>query len=112
MKLFDLEKYINVALQKDVEFAVNSKTLKTGKLILFSVKEFYLNFKLISSGKEYKSFEIPYPFSFYTEGNRFYFDYTLKSLYGTNKELEQQVKFFRRIKFSKLYDNMLIVTHS
>jgi hypothetical protein len=58
-----LEKHINGLLQRKVEICLNNKTLKTGKLILFSVKDFYICFTLLINNVR-KIYEIPYPFKF------------------------------------------------
>jgi len=111
MNLYNIEEKINSALQKTLSFKINDKTVKRGKLILFSVKEFYLNFKLLdTSCNAYKTYEIPYPFSFSFVNNNYYFDYRLKTLLKDNSELQQHCNLLKKIKFSKLYDNVLIAS--
>jgi len=58
-----LEKQINYLLQRKVEIVFNNKIIKSGKLILFSVKDFYICFTLLINSVK-KIYEIPYPFRF------------------------------------------------
>jgi hypothetical protein len=58
-----LERHVNGLLQRKVEICLNNKTLKTGKLILFSVKDFYICFTLLINNAK-KVYEMPYPFRF------------------------------------------------
>jgi len=109
MSILQLEKDISSIFQKNLKFKINNKVLKEGKLILFSFKEFYLHFKLCLSSNNYKHIEIPYPFDYRIEEKKIYFDYTNRTLIKNNKELDTLIKLVKRHKFSKFYDNTLII---
>jgi hypothetical protein len=109
MSILNLEKDVSSIFQKNLKFRINNKTLREGKLILFSFKEFYLHFKLCVGHNTYKYIEIPYPYTYRFEENKLFFDYTNSTLTKKNKELETIIKLLKRQKFSKFYDNTLII---
>lgn len=109
MSILNLEKDVSSIFQKNLKFRINNKTLREGKLILFSFKEFYLHFKLCVGHNIYKYIEIPYPYTYRFEENKLLFDYTNGTLTKKDKELETIIKLLKRQKFSKFYDNTLII---
>lgn len=111
MNIVKLEDSLKSIFQKDIQFKLNEKVLKEGKLILFSFKEFYLHFKL-RVNNSYKNFEIPCPFEYTLETNRFVFDYTNKTFTKNNKNLEFLIKVLKKNKTSKYYNNHLIINFS
>ena len=42
-----IEEQLKDALQRDVSFVVNDKTLRQGKLMMFNMKDFYISFILL-----------------------------------------------------------------
>ena len=111
MNIFELENDLKSIFQKDIQFKLNEKVLKEGKLILFSFKEFYLHFKL-KVNNSYKNFEVPCPFTYKTESNRLVFDYTNKTFVKNNKSLDFLIKVLKKNKTSKYYNNYLIINFS
>jgi len=111
MNIVELEDSLKKIFQKDITFNLNGKTLKEGKLILFSFKEFYLHFKL-KVNDSYKNFEIPCPFEYSIESSRFVFDYTNKTFSKNNKNLDFLIKVLKKNKTSKYYNNYLIINFS
>lgn len=107
-----VEREFKNLFQKDLQFKLNNKVLKEGKLILFSFKEFYLHFKLLVKPNNYKQFEIPYPFSYKVEPSQIVFDYTNNSFRKNNKEIDFLLKLLKKNKHSKFYDNTLIISYS
>ena len=86
-----LERSINTLLQQKINFVVNGKTIKSGKLILFCIKDFYLVFTL-SINHTKKIFEIPYPYGFTLVNNRVILDYTVNKLSHNIKHIEKSAK--------------------
>ena len=97
--------------QKDLQFKLNNKVLKEGKLILFSFKEFYLHFKLLVKTNTYKQFEIPYPFAYKIEPTRVILDYTNGTFRKNNKEIDFLANLLKKNKHLKFYDNTLIISY-
>lgn len=98
-----LEKSVNNFLQQTVTFSVNGRPLKTGKLILFCIKDFYLVFTLQVQNSK-KHFEIPYPFKYVQEDNKIILDYTLKQLCQNNINIETNAKLLSTRKPSKYFN--------
>ena len=80
-------------LQKNISIMLDNKTLKQGRLLLFCIKDFYLNFTLMC-GNGTKTFELPYPFDTYMESltsHVLILDYKLKTLTNTVPSLDENV---------------------
>ena len=102
-----LEEVLKNILQKKVTFEIEGKCFKTGKILLFSQKYFYISFILSTSKKKQEKLEIPIPFNVevHKDDNLIYFDYRLSTLAFNNKEaLEalykipaQKNKFYNKI---------------
>jgi len=76
----DIEKCMLGYLQKKIVFICDNKQYREGKLLLFSVKDFYLNFTISCERKERKIFEIPFPFAFRSKKNHLELDFHLSNL--------------------------------
>lgn len=103
MKSDYLEKHINCFLQRKINFVSNGKIIKTGTLLLFTVKDFYLNFTILVGGAR-KQVEIPYPFSFECTGNSIMLDYTLNKLYHGIPTISNTVHALTPKKPNKYYN--------
>lgn len=76
------ENFLFSNLQKELKFQLGTKTIKTGKLILFKRSHFFVHVTLVNTKKEKENFEIPFPFKVeehYDDGI-VYFDYRIESL--------------------------------
>lgn len=98
-----LEKSINNFLQQTITFSVNGRSLKTGKLILFCIKDFYLVFTLQVQNSK-KHFEIPYPFRYTMTDEKIVLDYTLRQLCQNNTNIETNAKLLSTRKPSKYFN--------
>ena len=81
--MIDIEHAINTFLQKQINFVVENKSIKKGRLVLFNVKDFHLIF-ILKINNEQKRYEIPYPFNVYFEDKKIVLDYTINSLSQRN----------------------------
>lgn len=98
-----LEKSINRFLQQKINFSINGKNIKNGKLILFCIKDFYLVFTLnIQHSK--KVFEIPYPYNFTTSENKIVLNYTLDTFCRKVTDIENYAKLMLPRKPNKFYN--------
>jgi hypothetical protein len=100
--------------QKEISINLGSKTLRKGRLLLFSVKDFYLHFTLVCDNVT-KIFELPYPFIAYLDEveHALVLDYKIKSF---TKDLPNLSDFSRalyhRQKHMKFFDNTIRVIES
>jgi hypothetical protein len=108
----ELEKKITSFLQRTVQFSLETKSLKKGKLILFCVKDFFCTFTLLCEEKNNKKiiYEIPYPFKTHYYDNKLVFDYTIKTFCNGNENLEQSIKKILPEKPSKLLNKRVSIT--
>ena len=104
MKAERLEKEINRFLQQKISININHKTVKTGKLILFCIKDFYLVFTLSISHSK-KIFEIPYPYNFTIKNKGNILDYTLKSFSSNIQSIDSYVKLLTPKKPNKYFNS-------
>ena len=99
MKAEQLEKAINSLLQQRVNFTINNKIIKSGKLILFCIKDFYLVFT-IGVNHSKKMFEIPYPYFFDQYTNKIILNYNYRSQ-KIKKKINLGLKKFYRFDMNK-----------
>jgi hypothetical protein len=92
-----IEGAVNRLLQQQIAFTVNGKTLKSGRLILFCIKDFYLVFTIQNENVK-KHFEIPYPYGFFESAKRVVFDYSLARLCQKNSTIETHAKLLPTLK--------------
>jgi hypothetical protein len=99
-----LEKSINRFLQQKISFIINGKTIKSGKLLLFCVKDFYLVFTLCVTQSK-KVFEVPYPYSFSHQKDKIIFDYSTKTLCQDIEEIKHHAKLLAPKKPNKFFNS-------
>lgn len=107
--MINIEEYLNHLLQQDIDFSIDGKNVKHGKLLLFTVKDFYITF-FLKCGVEQKRYELPYPFTITKTANGIVFDYTLNALAVGNDELLCKLRSLSRKKFTKIYDSVVHIT--
>lgn len=101
-----IENAVNKYLQRKIIITLNNKCLKSGKLLLFSIKDFYLVFTLhIHQTK--KHFELPYPFAIKETDTCLYFNYGMDKFCYNNKEIETNAKLLSNKKSSKFFNNIV-----
>lgn len=106
----DIENSIKPFLLTDVNFFIEDKKLKSGKLILFSVRDFFCVFTLHDSCKNKKViYEVPYPFNLNTSADSLEFDYTLDSFCEKCLDIKNSIKGLSFKKTSKLFDKKLVI---
>lgn len=104
-----IEKNLEKFLQKQVVFALDTKILKKGKLILFCIKDFFCIFTLICEEKNNKKimYEIPYPFELVKTPTKLMFDYTITSFTKGRSDLLAAFKKINIGKPSKLLNRKI-----
>jgi|GEM_PF-2238027 len=102
-----LEKKLEHLLQREVRFEVNGKVLRRGKLQIYQVKDFYINFTIINDRGDIKKYDVPYPFAINITEDSAFLSYTLEHLACGNKMLHHRLKCVNKIKKNKLYNSIL-----
>lgn len=103
MRTDQLEKNINRFLQRKISISINNKFTKTGKLILFSIKDFYLVFTL-SVQQSKKIVEIPYPFEYSIQNKKIILSYMISKFCSNITEVENHVKLLTPKKPNKFFN--------
>lgn len=103
MKIESLEKNINKFLQQKINISVNNKFTKSGKLILFCIKDFYLVFTILIQQTK-KIVEIPYPFDYEIIDNKIILSYMVDKFCSNIYEVQNHVKLLTPRKPNKFFN--------
>ena len=108
----EIEQSISPLLLTDITFSIENKSVKKGRLILFSVKDFFCVFTLANSEKSNKRiiYEIPYPFTITANISSATFDYTLNEFSLGNSRIIDTVDKLKFSKTSKFFDKRVVVS--
>lgn len=106
--MYKLENDLKSLILKNVEFKINDKIIKRGKVKIFNTKQFFIKFK-IENSDGVKEFELPYPYKTYKLNNGFLFDYCLSAFVPNTEEVFWKMKTLNSSESSKIHDNYLYV---
>jgi hypothetical protein len=108
MSLEHYNKILQNFLQSKVIFKCDNKILKTGKLKLFNVKQYFIKFYIETDKGESKILELPYPFSIdYTDTGRCTLNYKVSSLCNNTQPVIGKLKSCKINSSHKIYDNVV-----
>jgi hypothetical protein len=93
---------------KSVDFYLDGKIIKQGKIKVFNTKQFFIKFK-IENGDIVKEYELPYPFRVDTLTNGFMFDYCLSAFIPNTEEVFWKMKTINNADHSKLHEKYLYI---
>jgi len=104
------EEYFLPYFQKEISIVIDNKVLRQGKLLLFSIKDFYLHFTLLTNNAT-KNFELPYPFNAYMfnlSSNILILDYKNRTFTKDLPDILEKAKsLFNKDKHMKYFDSMV-----
>ena len=110
-KPLDTLECIKNLLLKQVVFMLGEKTVRRGKLILFTHDEYYVKFMLQTNKNINKNYEIPYPYRVLHGDDFVKFSYTISDLC---KENEKKIEFVEQNtsieNVNKLHDMLLTIS--
>jgi hypothetical protein len=108
----DLEKACKFMLQKNISLEIKNKTYKSGKLLLFYQRNFYITLVMNTAKKEKEKIEIPIPFNveLHEDDNLIYFDYRIKTLTKHAPDIETNLMVYpKKIAGNKFWDSILMI---
>jgi hypothetical protein len=108
----EIEKVCKYLLQKNITIDIKDKTYKSGKLLLFYQRNFYLTFVMDTAKKAKEKIEIPIPYDveLHEESNLVYFDYRIKTLAKHAPEIEMNLVVYpKKITGNKFWDSILLI---
>jgi len=97
-------------LLKQVIFTLGEKTVRRGKLMLFTHDEYYVKFILQTSKSLNKNYEIPYPFRVLHGDSFVKFSYTIADLCKKNQRKIDMVEQNIPEVVNKFHDTRLTIT--
>ena len=106
-----LEEELKPFLQRNVNFKIDTKILKKGRLILFNIADFYVIFTIETAfSNKRQSYEIPFPF--YIErktSDILLLDYRFHHLYNNDHEIKRLLTRQSKESRSKYLDTRVIL---
>jgi len=106
----EIENNVKPFLLTDISFFLDGKKLKSGKLILFTIRDFFCVFTLHDSNKNKKIvYEVPYLFSLHTVNKTLEFDYTIDTFCEKCIDIQSSVKALSFKKTSKFFNKRLVI---
>jgi len=112
-----LEYVLKDQFQKQLEFELNGRVYKKGKLVLFRLDTYNNNYEISfmfdkPNTNKVENFKVPYPFKYeyYTEDCILFFDYRLLTLTNDNKLSNRIRKLSENYPVSKYFDKILKIT--
>jgi len=106
--MFRIENQLKDLMLTNVEFRIDNKIIKKGRVKVFNTKQFFIKFKL-ENNSEFKDYELPYPFRVERLPNGFLFDYCLSAFVPKTEESFWKLKTMNHESSSKLYENYLYI---
>jgi hypothetical protein len=100
-------KILQSYLQSKVTIKCNNKVLKTGKLTLFNIKQYFIRFYIETDKKTNKVLELPYPFLMNVDDGMCTLNYKLTSLCNNHYETVNALRGINKSSANKIYDNIV-----
>lgn len=108
MNMESYTKMLQDYLQSRVIIKCNNKILKTGKLTLFNVKQYFIRFYIETDKKTTKVLELPYPFLMDKADTGWCtLNYKISSLCNNHKPTVNTLRTVCKSASSKIYDNVI-----
>lgn len=109
IQLYD--KILQQLLQSKIVVKVDKKILKTGKLKLFSIKQYFIRLHIENDKNVTKVLELPYPFIMNYDANQgCTLNYKLSSLCNNHSNTMNMLRSIKNNSASRIYDNEVIIT--
>jgi len=106
-----IEADMSQLLQQELTIVCKNKVLKEGRLTLFAIKDFYLNFKLQQADSTRLTiFELPYPFKYRKTPSGILISYKIDNFVNSDAELKQLMLYYFYNKPSKFYDTEIVIS--
>lgn len=106
--MYRLENQLKPLMLSNVEFVIDNKVIKRGKIRVYNTKQFFIKFRLDCSNGV-KDYEIPYPFRVERVSNGYLFDYCLSAFIPNTEEVFWKMKMLNNEDSSKLHEKYLFV---
>ena len=105
-KMDKLEQQLKSIILKTVEFQLDGKTIKRGKIKVINTKHFFIRFKL-ESDTGVKDYDLPYPFKIDKLSEGLLFDYSLSAFCPRTEDVYWKMFMMNKSEASKLHNAYL-----
>lgn len=103
-----LTPYLQPYLLQTVEFILNDKVIKRGRIKLFNFKQYFIKFTLESDSGEHKVYDMLYPFRIDTDENKCcVFNYHLSAFAGGDMDMYYSIKTISKELALPAYDGVI-----
>lgn len=100
------DKILQQFLQSKIVIKIDNKVLKTGKLKLFNIKQYFIRLHIENDKNIVKVLELPYPFLMkYNEGVGCTLNYRLTSLCNNQRDTINTLRSVNTNSPHKIFDN-------
>lgn len=107
MNIENYNKILQKFLLQKVIFKCDNKILKTGKIKLFNIKQYFIRFNIENDKGEIKQLELPYPFFVHDNGETCTLNYHLSSFTHGNKEVIYKINNFNTEDSMRVYNKLV-----
>jgi hypothetical protein len=97
-------------LQMNIIIKCEGKTLKAGRLKLFSTKQYFIRLNIETPKKETKILELPYPYDMCLTDTSCTLNYRLSVLTNGNNTTTSKLRTLKTNMSHKVYDNLVTIT--
>ena len=98
-------------LQRDVNFNIEHKTVRRGRLLLYNINDYYIKFTIMTNKNLQKNYEVPYPYMIENHDSHVVLSYKIHDLVRGNNNKEIIARQFEPVP-NKLYDKNLYITRN
>lgn len=110
MNIEPYTKMLQSYLQSKIIIKSNNKVLKTGKLTLFNIKQYFIRFYIETDKKANKVLELPYPFLMEIENSgSCTLNYKLTALCNNHLQTVNVLRGVNKNNSNKIYDNIVSI---
>lgn len=110
MNLELYSKILQNLLQSKIQIKCENKILKTGKLTLFNIKQYFIRFHIENEKKINKVYELPYPFFININENGTYtLNYKLTAICNNHNSTVNALKSLKQSNSHRIYDNEITI---
>jgi len=104
--MIKLEEQLKNIILKNVDFQIDGKSIKRGKIKVYNSKQFFIRFKIESDNKTIE-YDLPYPFKIVKNSTGYVFDYCLSAFCPRTEELYWKMLLMNKNEASRLHNNHL-----
>lgn len=107
MNIESYNKILQKFLLQKVIFKCDNKILKTGKIKLFNIKQYFIRFNIENDKGEIKQLELPYPFLIHDNETTCTLNYHLTSFTHSNKDVVTKISKINTDDSMRMYNRLV-----